>query len=69
MDCSTATSMLRVYQFRHLGLKFCIHYERETGLEPATFSLARRRSSQLSYSRFFIVNVRDFSQDCHYITS
>ena len=26
-------------------------FERETGLEPATFSLARRRSSQLSYSR------------------
>ena len=25
--------------------------ERETGFEPATFSLARRRSSQLSYSR------------------
>ena len=27
--------------------------ERETGLGPATFALARRRSSQLSYSRTF----------------
>ena len=31
--------------------------ERETGFEPATFSLARRRSSQLSYSRKFMLNV------------
>jgi hypothetical protein len=27
------------------------YFERETGFEPATFSLEGRRSSQLSYSR------------------
>lgn len=27
------------------------HVERMTGLEPATYALARRRSSQLSYIR------------------
>ncbi len=31
--------------------------ERETGFEPATFSLARRRSSQLSYSRFQVLKI------------
>lgn len=32
---------------RETGLKM----ERETGFEPATFAMATRRSSQLSYSR------------------
>ena len=34
--------------------------ERETGLEPATSSLARRRSSQLSYSRALFVLYHTF---------
>lgn len=29
--------------------------ERETGFEPATFAMATRRSSQLSYSRIHSV--------------
>jgi hypothetical protein len=43
--------MLEVYVGRNEQM------ERETGFEPATFSLARRRSSQLSYSRFQLLKI------------
>ncbi len=39
--------------FMETALKQSPLYERETGFEPATSSLARKRSSQLSYSRIW----------------
>ena len=41
-----------------------ISFERETGLEPATSSLARRRSSQLSYSRAYTCIIHPIWRFC-----
>ena len=47
---------------RHSGDWFV---ERMTGLEPATFAMARRRSSQLSYIRIYVAYSKAFFPRCN----
>ena len=42
--------------------------ERVTGFEPATFSLARRRSSQLNYTRIDLI-FSDYSKSDNFVKS
>ena len=47
-------------------LIFFTHMERETGLEPATYSLEGCRSSQLSYSRLRVSFMRRAHELAYY---
>ena len=78
MHKATVVSVTKLLKLGIRGMTYAAHFfvinhleelERETGFEPATSTLARLRSSQLSYSRIYLAILANFSYKINKIHS